>query len=204
MRTRGQRSLTALAGIATAGALALALPIGQARAQDAQALLPTCGACHGSDGNSQIPGTPSLAGQPRLFIENQLVLIREGLRVVPQMTGMLDKVKDEDLTGLAKRFSEMPAKPGTSAVDADKVKRGAEISKAGGCGGCHLPDFVGKDQIPRLAMQREDFLNTNMRQFRDGPPAGRDTIMASTLRGMTDAQISDLAHYFATAGRHPK
>ena len=48
-----------------------------------------CTACHGPDGNSQIPAIPSLAGQPRVFIENQLVLIREGLRDVPAMKGML-------------------------------------------------------------------------------------------------------------------
>lgn len=38
--------------------------------------------------------TPSLAGQPKLFIENQLVLIQEGLREILQMKGLLDKVTD--------------------------------------------------------------------------------------------------------------
>ena len=47
--------------------------------------LALCIACHGPQGNSQIPLTPSLAGQPKLFLENQLVLIREGLRDIAQM-----------------------------------------------------------------------------------------------------------------------
>ena len=170
----------------------------------AQALLPVCGACHGADGNSVIAGTPSLAGQPKLFIENQLVLIREGLREVPVMKGVLAKLSDEDLVGLAKLYSEMPAKPPATDIDAARIKRGAEISQAARCASCHSPDYSGREQMPRLAMQREDFLIASLKEFRNGPAAGRDTVMASTLRGMTDSQLEDLAHYFATAGRHPK
>ncbi len=168
------------------------------------ALQPVCAACHGVDGNSAIPGTPSLAGQPQVFIENQLVLIREGLRSVPAMKGLLDTARDEDLVALAKLYSELPAKALAGEVDADKVKRGAQISKAALCGSCHAPDYSGREQMPRLALQREDFLRASLKEFRDGPAAGRDTIMAATLRGMSDDQLGDLAHYFSTAGRHPK
>ena len=169
-----------------------------------QALQQVCGACHGADGNSAIPGTPSLAGQPKVFIENQLVLIREGLREVAPMKGMLDKVTDEELVALARRYSEMPAKPSSAEIDAAKVRRGAEISVAARCGSCHSPDYSGREQMPRLAMQREDFLLASLKEFRNGRAAGRDTLMAATLRGMNDSQLEDLAHYFATAGRHPK
>jgi cytochrome c553 len=44
-----------------------------------------CVACHGPGGNSANPEIPSIAGQPKLFIENQLVLMREELRPAPQM-----------------------------------------------------------------------------------------------------------------------
>jgi cytochrome c553 len=161
-------------------------------------LLPTCGACHGADGNAQIPGMPSLAGQPKVFIENQLVMIREGMRPVPQMQGMLDKVTDEDFVFFAKYFSELPVKPSTLQIDAAKAKKGADIADRALCGSCHQKDYSGKEQMPRLAGQREDFLFANMKQFRDGQAPGRDTIMVSTLRGMSDAQLSELAHYFAT------
>lgn len=51
--------------------------------------------------------------------------------------------------------------------------------------------------MPRLSGQREDFLFSSMREFRDGNATGRDTIMAATLRGMSDEELRDLAHYFA-------
>ncbi len=184
--------------IAIASLASLTFSVGLQAQVLSHPLQPLCGACHGADGNSVVAGTPSLAGQPRVFIENQLVLIREGLRDVPAMAGLLDKVKDEDLSALAKIYSELPAKSTGAAMDEAKTKRGADLSRQGLCGNCHLPSYSGQEQMPRLAAQREDFLYSNMKQFRDGKAAGRDTIMMSILRGMTDAQLGDLAHYFST------
>jgi cytochrome c553 len=203
-------SLIATAGAVAAVSLIVSMLIGFAAnsslAQSKQEagshpLLPTCGACHGSDGNAQIPGMPSLAGQPKVFIENQLVMIREGMRPVPQMQGMLDKVTDADFVFFAKYFSELPVKPSALQVDASKAKKGADLADRALCASCHQKDYSGKEQMPRLAGQREDFLFANMKQFRDGQATGRDTVMVSTLRGMSDAQLSELAHYFATLGK---
>src|SRR3972149_4318778 len=50
-----------------------------------KALAPACAKCHGEDGNSKIPGTPSLAGQqPRSFV----VAIQEYLHRDSQKTQM--------------------------------------------------------------------------------------------------------------------
>jgi cytochrome c553 len=182
--------------------IALALSAGAVRAQTqptSHPLMPMCGACHGADGNSSMAGVPSLAGQPKVFIENQLVMIREGMREVPQMKGILDQVKDEDFTALAKIYAALPAKPSSVKLDAEKIKRGATLSKQGLCGSCHLQDYAGQQQIPRLAQQREDFLLASMQQFRDGKTVGRDTMMTGVLRGFTDQQLGDLAHYFTFA-----
>ena len=181
--------------------MAFSLAVGNAAAQSPSVqTLQLCAACHGDKGNSQMPGSPSLAGQPRVFIENQLVMIREGLREVAQMKGLLADMKDEEFTALAKYFSEQKVQTQTTARDTEKLARGAVLSKSGNCGSCHLPNYAGRDQMPRLAGQREDFLLSSMKEFRDGRATGRDTIMAATLRGLSDADLTDLAHYFATAG----
>jgi len=65
-----------------AAASLLFLLAAAAAAQPKPETLAACAACHGPGGNSQIPQFPSLAGQPKVFVENQLVLIREGLRDV--------------------------------------------------------------------------------------------------------------------------
>ena len=188
-------------GLLLLSCLGFVFSVGTAAAQLPSAqTLQLCAACHGDKGNSQMPGSPSLAGQPRVFIENQLVMIREGLREVAQMKGLLADMKDEEFTALAKYFSQQKIQSQTIARDTSKVTRGAVLSQRGQCGSCHLPDYSGREQMPRLAGQREDFLLSSMKEFRDGRATGRDTIMAATLRGLSDVDLTDLAHYLATAG----
>ena len=188
-------------GLMLLSCLGFVFSVGTAVAQSPSAqTLQLCAACHGDKGNSQMPGSPSLAGQPRVFIENQLVMIREGLREVAQMKGLLADMKDEEFTALAKYFSQQKIQPQTIARDTSKVTRGAVLSQRGQCGSCHLPDYSGREQMPRLAGQREDFLLSSMKEFRDGRATGRDTIMAATLRGLSDVDLTDLAHYLATTG----
>ncbi len=174
--------------------------ISQAQALSAApaALLKACAACHGPGGNSVLPQWPSLAGQPKVFIENQLVLIREGLRDVPQMKEVVAELSDEDIVKLALHFSSRPLRPSATLVDTARAQAGALLSRQLLCGSCHLPDYTGQQQVPRLAGQNEVYLQRALQQFRDNPGPGRDTIMASTLRGLSDTALEQLAHYLAT------
>lgn len=180
-------------------AASLLLAHGATQAQPPPAAtLAACTACHGPGGNSQIPLTPSIAGQPRVFIENQLVVIREGLREVPAMKDVLTGMSDETIVALAKHFAAQQPTPTAVTRDATKALQGAEIASARLCGTCHLADYTGQSQVPRLAGQDEAFLVHSMKQFRDNPGPGRDTIMAATLRGLSDADLANLAHHFST------
>jgi len=157
-----------------------------------------CLACHGPDGNSVTPGTPSIAGQPKLFLETQLVLIREELRPAPQMLPLVKGMKDAEISRLAEHFSKLPAKSMASGpADAELMKRGAARARALHCGSCHTPDFSGQNQVPRLAGQREEYLAAEMLAYRDGKRKGGDTIMAAALYGVKDDEINALAHFLA-------
>jgi cytochrome c553 len=168
-----------------------------ATAQTAPPQAHACAACHGADGNSATPGTPSIAGQPRVYLENTLVLTREGLRGNAVMQGLLKNIKDPEIIALAKHFSAQPAKPGVVTVDKARQKRGGELAGKLRCASCHDAKFHGREQMPRLAAQREDFLDARMLVLRDKPPPGTDTIMTATLRGLSNADIKALAHFFA-------
>lgn len=186
-----------------AAAAAVLLAAGPVLAQTPappQQQLQLCMACHGPGGNSQIPTIPSLAGQPQLFIENQLVLIREGMRPVPEMKGMLDGMKDPEIVALATWFAAQPLQPAAKQRDDAVYARGQALAGKALCGTCHLPDYAGRQQIPRLAGQHEAFLLQSMKQFRDRPGPGRDTIMAAALYGLKDQDLADLAHFLAHFG----
>jgi cytochrome c553 len=186
--------------VARGAALAAALSLGGAAfAQPSAERLAVCAGCHGAGGVSVIAGTPSLAGQPKLFIENQLVIMREGLREVPLMKPFVNGMTDAEISALAGHYAALPPKPLAAASRPDQARAGAALARRLLCGTCHLPTYAGQQQVPRLAGQDEAYLVQAMKQFRDHPGPGRDTIMAATLRGLSDPELEQLAHHFAHA-----
>lgn len=107
-------------------------------------------------------------------------------------------LSDAEVTALAKHFAARPARVvAEGPADAKKTARGRTLAAAMQRGQCHLPDYSGRDQMPRLAGQREDYLVLAMAGYRDNTRTGADTTMAGILRGMSDADIAALAHYLA-------
>ena len=164
------------------------------------ARLAACGACHGVDGNAPLRDTPSLAGQPVVFLENQMVLIREGIREIALMKGALDGITDTDIAALARHYARQPLKPTAAERDAALFAKGEQLAQQNRCGSCHLPSYAGREQMPRLAAQREDFLLHSMRQFASNQAVGRDTLMAASLHGLSDPDLIAIAHYLSRIG----
>ena len=184
-------------GVSTA-LLGLVLGVGSPLwAQDISARLMACAACHGADGNSQLPNIPSLAGQPKVFVENQLVIIREGLREIPAMKGLLDGVSDAEITAMAVHFARLPARNAPPPGDPTLMAQGKALAEGMRCGICHLPEYRGCEQMPRLAGQHESFLRAVMEEYRDKPGPGRDTVMNNALHGLNNQHLDDLAHFLA-------
>ncbi len=168
-----------------------------AMAQIAPQRLALCAGCHGADGNSTLKGIPSLAAQPKLFLETQLVLIREGVRDIPSMKGMLNGVSDAEVTALAKYYADKPLALVPTDKDAEVFARGGKLAEGMRCGICHLPTYLGREQIPRLAGQREDYLLLSMQQFRNNQAIGRDSNMAASVYGVSDQDLQDISYYLA-------
>lgn len=164
----------------------------------AQDRIASCKACHGPDGNSVTAGVPSLAGQPKTFLETQMVLFREELRRSPVMTPLLAGIKDPEIIQLAEHFSKLPARPVADGPSRkDLAEKGRALGRKHRCNVCHLSTYHGQKQIPRLAGQREDYLLSEMIAYRDGTRSGGDTIMAAALYGVKDDEVRALAHYLA-------
>lgn len=160
-------------------------------------LIKQCATCHGEDGNSKLEKIPSLAGQPEFFILNQLFLMREGVRRIEAMQPFVKDLKDEDLQALAGHFSKLQPKASEEKVDPDLVTRGAALSERLRCASCHLPTLVGQEQMPRLARQRIDYMVDTMKSYRDNTRQGADTAMTAAIVGVSDADLTALAHYAA-------
>lgn len=157
-----------------------------------------CEACHGTQERPSLPGTPWLAGQLEDFIATQMFLFREELRQAPPMAGVLKGFSDYDLVDVAAYFGrQKPVRAGGGKPDPKLRARGAELAKNMGCGSCHLQDYRGQKQVPRVANQREDYLAATMKAYRDNKRTGADTSMNGILYKVPDGDIEALAHFLA-------
>jgi cytochrome c553 len=156
-----------------------------------------CAACHGPDGTSATPGIPSIAAQPKVFLENLLVLVREGVRGSEVMQQQMKGLSDRDITALATHFAKQTLRPTPGAGDAELMRQGRLASAKYRCGICHLRDYRGRDGSPRLAGQREEFLVDILRAFRDAPPQASDANMTAAMYGVSDSDIRAIAHLLA-------
>jgi cytochrome c553 len=161
-------------------------------------LVQLCASCHGEDGNSRSEKVPSLAGQPEFRVLFQLVLMREGVRRVETMVELVKDLKDSEMDFLAKHFAKLVPKPSGEPIDAALVRRGSEIAAQKQCVSCHLPTLAGQQQVPRLAKQRVDYLIQALKEFRDSTRSGSDTLMNGAVTGLSDADLTALAHYAAS------
>jgi len=58
-------------------------------------------------------------------------------------------------------------------------------------------ETAGREQMPRLAGQREAYLMKSFREYQAGVRVGTQAAMAEAVRGLADAELADLAYYLA-------
>lgn len=132
-----------------------------------------------------------------VFLENLLVLMREGVRGSAAMQQQMKGLSDREIVALAAHFAKLPLRPMPGKPDAALMKQGRLASAKYRCGICHLRDYHGRDGSPRLAGQREEYLADIMRAFRDAPPPGTESNMVAAMHGVPDDDIRALAHLLA-------
>ena len=159
--------------------------------------LATCLACHGEKGISETSEVPSLAGMPADFTLIQLFLFRQGTRKVEIMNDLAKDMTDDDLRKFSDYFAKLPPPKATEAADPAVTARAQAVIAKNHCASCHNPDFSGREQMPRLAAQREDYLLKALRDYKTAKRPGYDATMDEVIRPVTDADIVDLSHYLA-------
>ena len=180
-------------------ALALAFAfIAPAFAQPFEERLAVCLACHGEKGVSETSEVPSIAGMPEKFTLIQLYLFRERMRKIEIMNDVAKGMTNDDLQRFSDYFAALPPPPpsGDPHDPAIAARAQALIAKHH-CASCHNPDFSGREQMPRLAAQREDYLLKSLRDYKTAQRTGYDATMDEVIRPITDADIVDLAHYLS-------
>jgi cytochrome c553 len=185
------------AAIAAALVLAAAPP---ALAQEIARRAEVCFECHGRNGHSQTPLTPSIGGQPAFFVVAQLFLFRDNRRgdAPTPMYEVAKPLTDDDLRAFGDFVSRLPPPPPPAGpADPARFARGQALAQREHCPVCHNPDFSGREQMPRLANQREEYLLKAMRDYKRGGRIGYSGAMSQELARLSDDDLVDLAHFLA-------
>lgn len=66
----------------------------------------SCIMCHGEKGLSSMAGTPSIAGQPEMYLASQLRDFRDGKRHNEVMTLMAKPLSDADIDNVSAYFAQ--------------------------------------------------------------------------------------------------
>ena len=157
-----------------------------------------CLACHGEKGQSETPEIPSLGGQSAPYLLIQLYLFREKQRTVEVMNEITEGFSDDDLRLFSDNLAKLPPpQPLTDTADAARIASGRALITANRCNSCHNLDLSGKDNVPRIAGQREDYLAKTLREYKNNTRHGYDGTMAEVLAPISEAQIADLAYTIA-------
>ena len=179
-------------------ALAFVFAVSPLSAETIQERAAPCLACHGEKGQSQTENIPSLGGQQAPYALIQLFMFREKLRVFEPMNEMAKAFTDDDLRTFSDFIATLPKpSPPADAGDPARLQRAQALVQQNHCNSCHNADFSGRDNVPRLADQREDYLAKTMREYKDNSRHGYDGTMAEVLQPVTVEQIADLAYYIA-------
>ncbi|MBI5127983.1 MAG: cytochrome c4 [Rhodopseudomonas palustris] len=158
-----------------------------------------CSFCHGDNGVSKMEYTPSLAGQPDLYIQWQLVFFRAGTRQNANMKTIVEELTNEDIRNLGAYYASLaPMKNPKPDENPELFRKGAEAAAGRRCASCHTDTYAGVKGTARLAGQREEYLIKALNEFKSGQRSGGSmAAMADVAYPLSEEEIYALAHYLA-------
>ena len=176
----------------------LLLGSGQLMAGPSATLLgDTCAGCHGTDGASNGPATPSIAGLSAEYFNTVMAEYAEDARASTIMGRIARGYTKEEIALMGDHFAGKPMNKAKQELDAGKVAAGSKLYKKN-CEKCHdEKGALADDDSGLLAGQWLPYLTYSMEDFRAGH---RDMPkkMKKKVKKLSDAQIEELLQFFAS------
>ena len=154
----------------------------------------SCAGCHGANGISSNDTWPNLAGQNPAYLARILAAYKSGDQKDVAMTPITQTLGDADIQNLAAYYAGASCGAPPSAARAGDPVEGKILAK--NCSACHGETGIGANPAwPRIAGQKSGYLVNVLKAFRAG--LRKDPTMAGVTRGLSDADIANLAAYYA-------
>jgi cytochrome c553 len=197
-KTGAAASAMPLAAFLLLGAAFVCGPAPSASAAPFEERVALCLACHGEKEQSGNLEVPSLGAQTAPYALVQLFMFRQKLRINEIMNEAVKDFTDDDLRAFSDFLAKLPApSPPAEPADPARLQRGRVLIQQHRCDFCHDRTLAGRENVPRIAGQRENFLVKTLREYKNNTRPGYDAAMANVLQPLTDAEIADLAYFVA-------
>jgi cytochrome c553 len=158
--------------------------------QAGKAAATSCAGCHGDQGVSGNPATPSLAGQDAQYFAAALRAYKDGSRADETMKGLAAALDDKAIRNLSAYYAALQPQP----VNVRRPLSGEEWAQR--CDRCHgVNGNSTNPRFPALAAQRADYLEKVLHAYKTR--ARRSPEMAAMSDGLTDDDIKNLAAHYS-------
>jgi len=158
---------TVLISLALGSGLALNASAVAATAS-AEMLAYTCAGCHGTDGSSNGPGIPTIAGASEEYLNEIMMAYRNGERASTIMERIAKGYSDEEIKAMSAFFAKQPFKVFPQEHDPKLAKAGAKLHKKY-CEKCHAEGGTSaEDDSGILAGQWMPYLEYTMADYQSG------------------------------------
>ncbi len=161
--------------------------------EQGKVLAAACAKCHGEDGNSKIPGTPTLAGQQPHYLVAAIQEYHQGDRAKNAMKSSMRDTDKLELESMALYFAAQTPVKRDAPTHGDPA---AGEPASAMCGGCHGSHGVSVDAAtPSLAGQDAQYLVKATKAYRT---TRKNWGMQRYVAGLGDKDIDNIAAFYAS------
>lgn len=148
-----------------------------------------CRTCHGIDGYAQIPIAPHIGGEPKEYLESQLMAFKTGAREHEMMSVVTAGLSAQQISDVSSWYA-------AHTVTATLPDGVTEDDAPQTCVSCHGANGISVLlDAPNLAGEVNIYIDTQLKAYRIGKR--KHEIMSEIAADMTDEQIRAVADWFA-------
>jgi len=166
-------------------------------AATATMLADTCAGCHGTDGASNGPATPSIAGNSETYMVDTMMAFKSGERPSTVMGRIAKGYSEEEFKLMGSYFAKQPIAKTSQDLNDTKVAAGSKLFGKN-CEKCHdEKGGLADDDSGILASQWLPYLQYSMVDFKAGSREMAKK-MKKKVDKLSDDELAALLQFFAS------
>lgn len=173
----------------------------EASGSDGVMLGNTCAGCHGTNGSSYGPATPSIAGMSKETLVDAMKAYKEGTRSGTIMGRIAEGYAEADFEAMGDFFAKQTLTVAAQEADMQKAAAGKKLHKKY-CEKCHVEEGTkDEDGAGIVAGQWMPYLHYSMEDFQSGAremPKKMKKRMEKMVKKEGDTSVENVIHYYGS------